>query len=286
MPNKKVPVARVAVTAVNLILIVSILLLSALLALSSLKGGTFELFGKSWHYYQSDVMAGEVERNEMLVINRDSATSFQPDDLVAFYVTDSKGNRIIQIAKLLSSEGTMYQLTETTGEPFVVDSTETVFIGKVTSHSKLLGRLVQQMKTAEGKKIFFSWSVALLMLAAGLAILLHVQQQRKHPLPAEDETGYYDDPDYDYDSYEDEDYPEEEEGMQLDRIPVNSMRPPVYTYDEDDYGEYGTEEETELDTGYVDEENMNLIAASTESEDEEEADFEAIFREIRRQTRE
>lgn len=285
MPNKKIPVARIIATAVNLVLIVLILLMSALLALSSLKGGTFELFGKSWYYYQSDVMTGEVERNEMLAISRKSPTDFQPDDIVAFYVTDSKGNRVIQIAKFLASEGTQYQLTETTGEPFIVDSQETIFIGKVTRHSKLLGRLVQQMKTSEGKKIFFSWSVALLMLAIGLTILLHVQQDRKHPVVPEDDGDYYDDSDYDYDSYEDEDYPEEEDGMRLEELPVNSVRQPAFDYDdEDDYNEDYDEEEAETDTGYVDEDNMNLIAASTESEDEEETDFEAIFREIRRQT--
>ena len=130
MPKQKISVGRILVTAVNLILIILFLLLSALLALSSLKGGTFELLGKSWHYYQSDVMTGAVERGEMLVINRDSPVTFHPDDIVAFYATDSKGSRVIQIARLMASEGTLYQLTEETGEPFVVDSTETVFIGR------------------------------------------------------------------------------------------------------------------------------------------------------------
>ena len=286
MPKQKISVGRILVTAVNLILIILFLLLSALLALSSLKGGTFELLGKSWHYYQSDVMTGAVERGEMLVINRDSPVTFHPDDLVAFYATDSKGSRVIQIARLMASEGTLYQLTEETGEPFVVDSTETVFIGRVTSHSKLLGRLVQQMKTADGRKIYLSWSVALLMLACGVIILLHVKKERKRPLP-EDAGGDYYDEAYDYDSYEDEDYPEEEDGIQLGNIPVNSPQQPAYDYDfgEESYDTYEDEPE-EPAPGYVDENNMNLIAASTESEDEEEVDFEAIFREIRRQTRE
>lgn len=292
VPKEKPSVGRILITAVNLILIVLLLLLSALLALSSLKGGTFDLFGKSWHYYQSDVMTGEVERGEMLVINRDSPVTFHPDDIVAFYVTDSKGSRVIQIARLMASEGTLYQLTEETGESFVVDSTETVFIGRVTRHSKLLGRLVQQMQTSDGRKIYLSWSVALLMLACGITVLLHVQKERSRPLPEDDADGYYDQDYYDDSYYEDEDYPEEEDGMQLRNIPVNAPQQPAYDYDydegDDGYEPYDAyeEEPEEPAPGYVDEDNMNLIAASTESEDEEEVDFEAIFREIRRQTKE
>ena len=57
-----------------------------------------------------------------------------------------------------------------------------------------------------------------------------------------------------------------------------------HAYPDDDYDGYDPYEDDRApeDTGYVDEQNMNLIAASTESEDEEDADFDAIFREIER----
>ena len=97
--------------------------------------------------------------------------------------------------------------------------------------------------------------------------------------PDDEDGGYYEDEYGDYDDY-DEDYPEEE-GMRLDRLPA---MPPEDAYPDDDYDGYDPYEDDRApeDTGYVDEQNMNLIAASTESEDEEDADFDAIFREIER----
>ena len=160
-------------TVVNCLLILMILLFSLVLTLTLLKGGTFSIFGNSWHYYQSDVMSGEVERNELLIINKDTPDTFQPDDLVAFYATDAKGTRVIQIARLISVSDNYYEVTEATGDPFILDSTDTVFIGKVEMHSKLLGHLVQQMRTKEGRQIFLGWSVALLLFSCGLTILLH-----------------------------------------------------------------------------------------------------------------
>ncbi len=283
MPRTKPSVGRTLLAIFNILLIIAILLMSGLMALSSLKSGTFTLFDKSWYYYQSDVMTGEVERGEMLIISGDSPNTFQPDDIVAFYESDARGNRVIQIATLLEKEGSLYQLTEADGEVFTIDSTETVFVGKVTGHSALLGHFVQQMKTSDGRKIYFRWSVALLMFACGLILLLHVQQQRR--LPTEPEYDEYDD--YD-EPYEDEDYPEEEEGMQLDRLPTDPHQPAYEDEYDDEYEEDSDDDgyTDEEQPGYVDEDNMNLIAASTESEDEEEVDFEAIFREIRRQTRE
>ena len=67
-----------------------------------------------------------------------------------------------------------------------------------------------------------------------------------------------------------------------------AVKNPLYTpparRDEPEYDDGYEEdyEENEIPQA-VDEENMNLIASSTESEDEEEVDFDAIFREINRQ---
>lgn len=284
MPIQKQAVRSGVLTAVNCLLIVLILLFSAVLALGSLRGGSFNLFGCSWHYYQSDVMTGEIERNELIAINDDQPADFQPDDIVAFYADDTSGRQVIQIARLLSVNGDEYTVTESDGEPFILSSRETVFIGTVAFHSEWLGSLVQQMRTREGRQIFLGWSVAILMFACGLTILLHVQRARRLGTSGGDSypddgygDGYYDDDDYD--DY-DEDYPEEE-GMRLDRLPP---MPPEDAYPDDDYDEYDPYEDDRApeDTGYVDEQNMNLIAASTESEDEEDADFDAIFREIER----
>lgn len=295
MPNRrpvtKADVGKVAMTIVNCLLILLILLFSLVLTLTLLKGGTFSVFGNSWHYYQSDVMSGEVERNELLIINKDSPDTFQPDDLIAFYDNDAKGTRVIQIAKLISITDNYYEVTETTGDPFILDSTETVFIGKVEMHSKLLGHLVQQMRTKEGRQIFLGWSVALLLFSCGLTILLHVRSDRRLQRLQADAVGYpdsdYDEYDQygdDYDEYSDEDYPQPE-GVQIDRVAQDRF--PLYTpgegysygeQDEADYDDEADEPPTE-----VDEDNMNLIAASTESEEEEDVDFDAIFREIKRQ---
>ena len=182
-------------------------------------------------------------------------------------------------------------MTETTGDPFILDSTETVFIGKVEMHSKLLGHLVQQMRTKEGRQIFLGWSVALLLFSCGLTILLHVRSDRRLQRLQADAVGYpdsdYDEYDQygdDYDEYSDEDYPQPE-GVQIDRVAQDRF--PLYTpgegysygeQDEADYDDEADEPPTE-----VDEDNMNLIAASTESEEEEDVDFDAIFREIKRQ---
>ena len=293
MPNRrpvtKADVGKAVMTVVNCLLILMILLFSLVLTLTLLKGGTFSIFGNSWHYYQSDVMSGEVERNELLIINKDMPDTFQPDDLVAFYATDAKGTRVIQIARLISVSDNYYEVTEATGDPFILDSTDTVFIGKVEMHSKLLGHLVQQMRTKEGRQIFLGWSVALLLFSCGLTILLHVRSDRRLQQLQADAVGY---PDNDYDEYgydddydddSDEDYPQPE-GVQIDQVARDRF--PLYTpgegytYDEQDEMEY--DEADELPTE-VDEENMNLIAASTESEEEEDADFDAIFREIKRQ---
>lgn len=295
MPNRrpvtKADVGKVAMTIVNCLLILLILLFSLVLTLTLLKGGTFSIFGNSWHYYQSDVMSGEVERNELLIINKDSPDTFQPDDLIAFYDNDAKGTRVIQIAKLISINDNYYEVTETTGDPFILDSTETVFIGKVEMHSKLLGHLVQQMRTKEGRQIFLGWSVALLLFSCGLTILLHVRSDRRLRQLQADAVGY---PDSDYDEYDqygddysddyDEDYPQPE-GVQIDRVAQDRF--PLYTpgegysYDEQEQADY--DDEADEPPAEVDEDNMNLIAASTESEEEEDVDFDAIFREIKRQ---
>lgn len=295
MPNRrpvtKADVGKVAMTIVNCLLILLILLFSLVLTLTLLKGGTFSVFGNSWHYYQSDVMSGEVERNELLIINKDSPDTFQPDDLIAFYDNDAKGTRVIQIAKLISITDNYYEVTETTGDPFILDSTETVFIGKVEMHSKLLGHLVQQMRTKEGRQIFLGWSVALLLFSCGLTILLHVRSDRRLQRLQADAVGYpdsdYDEYDLygdDYDEYSDEDYPQPE-GVQIDRVAQDRF--PLYTpgegysYGEQDEADY--DDEADEPPAEVDEDNMNLIAASTESEEEEDVDFDAIFREIKRQ---
>ena len=295
MPNRrpvtKADVGKVAMTIVNCLLILLILLFSLVLTLTLLKGGTFSVFGNSWHYYQSDVMSGEVERNELLIINKDSPDTFQPDDLIAFYDNDAKGTRVIQIAKLISITDNYYEVTETTGDPFILDSTETVFIGKVEMHSKLLGHLVQQMRTKEGRQIFLGWSVALLLFSCGLTILLHVRSDRRLQRLQADALGYpdsdYDEYDQygdDYDEYSDEDYPQPE-GVQIDRVAQDRF--PLYTpgegysYGEQDEADY--DDEADEPPAEVDEDNMNLIAASTESEEEEDVDFDAIFREIKRQ---
>ncbi len=295
MPNRrpvtKADVGKVAMTIVNCLLILLILLFSLVLTLTLLKGGTFSVFGNSWHYYQSDVMSGEVERNELLIINKDSPDTFQPDDLIAFYDNDAKGTRVIQIAKLISITDNYYEVTETTGDPFILDSTETVFIGKVEMHSKLLGHLVQQMRTKEGRQIFLGWSVALLLFSCGLTILLHVRSDRRLQRLQADAVGYpdsdYDEYDQygdDYDEYSDEDYPQPE-GVQIDRVAQDRF--PLYTpgegysYGEQDEADY--DDEADEPPAEVDEDNMNLIAASTESEEEEDVDFDAIFREIKRQ---
>ena len=295
MPNRrpvtKADVGKVAMTIVNCLLILLILLFSLVLTLTLLKGGTFSVFGNSWHYYQSDVMSGEVERNELLIINKDSPDTFQPDDLIAFYDNDAKGTRVIQIAKLISITDNYYEVTETTGDPFILDSTETVFIGKVEMHSKLLGHLVQQMRTKEGRQICLGWSVALLLFSCGLTILLHVRSDRRLQRLQADAVGYpdsdYDEYDQygdDYDEYSDEDYPQPE-GVQIDRVAQDRF--PLYTpgegysYGEQDEADY--DDEADEPPAEVDEDNMNLIAASTESEEEEDVDFDAIFREIKRQ---
>lgn len=295
MPNRrpvtKADVGKVAMTIVNCLLILLILLFSLVLTLTLLKGGTFSVFGNSWHYYQSDVMSGEVERNELLIINKDSPDTFQPDDLIAFYDNDAKGTRVIQIAKLISITDNYYEVTETTGDPFILDSTETVFIGKVEMHSKLLGHLVQQMRTKEGRQIFLGWSVALLLFSCGLTILLHVRSDRRLQRLQADAVGYpdsdYDEYDQygdDYDEYSDEDYPQPE-GVQIDRVAQDRF--PLYTpgegysYGEQDEADY--DDEADEPPAEVDEDNMSLIAASTESEEEEDVDFDAIFREIKRQ---
>ena len=298
MPNRrpitKADVGKAVMTVVNCLLILIILLFSLVLTLTLIKGGTFSIFGNSWHYYQSDVMSGEVERNELLIINQDSPTTFEPDDLIAFYANDAKGTRVIQIARLISVTDNYYEVTEATGDPFILDSTDTVFIGKVEMHSKLLGHLVQQMRTKEGRQIFLGWSVALLLFSCGLTILLHVRSDRRLQQLQADAVGYPDS-DYDeydeygdeydeYDEYSDEDYPQPE-GVQIDRVTQKNF--PLYTpgerqsyYNQDDLAYDDEPDETPVE---VDEDNMNLIAASTESEEEEDADFDAIFREIKRQ---
>lgn len=290
VPRRKPSVRSGILTAVNCLLIVLILLFCVVLALGSFRSGSFNLFGCSWHYYQSDAMTGEIDRNELIAINDDQPADFQPDDIIAFYADDVSGRQVIQIARLLSVNNDEYTVSESDGEPFILSSRETVFIGTVTFHSKMLGNLVQQMRTKEGRQIFLGWSVAILMFACGLTILLHVQRARRLDAAADSgypdddyDDGYYDDDyddgyyDDDYDDY-DEDYPEEE-GMRLDRLPP---MPPEDAYDDDD-GDYDYDDDLPPeDTGYVDEQNMNLIAASTESEDEEDADFDAIFREISR----
>ena len=99
-----------------------------------------------------------------------------------------------------------------------------------------------------------------------------------------DEYDEYGDEYDEYDEYSDEDYPQPE-GVQIDRVTQKNF--PLYTpgerqsyYDQDDLAYDDEPDETPVE---VDEDNMNLIAASTESEEEEDADFDAIFREIKRQ---
>lgn len=288
-------VGHAVMTVINCLLIILCLLFSVVLALSSMKAGTFSIFGKNWYYYQSDVMSGEVERNEHLMINHDTPSEFQTDDLIAFYETDAKGTRVIQIAKVQQVEGNRCLVQEAEGDPFVLDGSTTVFIGRVTSHSKLLGRIVQQMRTKEGRKIFLGWSVAILLFSCGLTILLHVRRDRRIQLEGGTVSGdgyeEYDEYGEPYDEYEeyeeeyDDDYPEQP-AARFDR--VQAVKNPLYTpparRDEPEYDD-GYEEDYEEDEipQAVDEENMNLIASSTESEDEEEVDFDAIFREINRQ---
>ena len=278
MPTQK-SVRGGILTVINCLLILLILFFSAVLFLNALRGGSFTIFGCSWHYYQSDAMAGEIERNELIAINGDQPADFQPEDIVAFYADDVSGRQVIQLAKLLSVNGDEYTLAESDGVPFILSSRETVFIDTVAFHSEWLGGLVQQMRTHEGRQIFLGWSVAVLLFASGLAILLHVQRERRLAGAGYGGSGGYDEYD-EYDGYDDEDYPEEA-GMRLDRLP---QAPPEDAYPEDGYDDYDLYEEDGApeDTGYVDEQNMNLIAASTESEDEEDADFDAIFREIER----
>ena len=123
MPIQKQAVRSGVLTAANCLLIVLILAFSAVLALSSLRSGSFSIFGCSWHYYQSDAMAGEIERNELIAINNDQPADFQPDDIVAFYADDASGRQVIQIARLLSVNGDEYTLVEAAdGEPFVLSS--------------------------------------------------------------------------------------------------------------------------------------------------------------------
>ena len=290
-------------TFVNSLLILCCLVFSIVLTLSTIKAGTFSIFGKSWYYYQSDVMTGEVEKNELLMINH-KTSDLQPDDLVAFYQTDAKGNRVIQIARLQQIDGNQYLVSEADGDPFILDSTSTVLIGQVTGHSKFLGKIVQQMRTSEGRKIFLGWSVAIALFACGLTILLHVRRERKIQLEGgneiyddydeyEEYDNSYDDYDDQYDSYDpyeeeeyDDDYPEEPvDSSPADRfnrvtVPDSSFYTPS-PRSQDDSPAY-EEAEPEIPQA-VDENNMNLIAASTESEEEEDVDFDVLFRQINRQ---
>ena len=147
------------------------------------------------------------------------------------------------------------------------------------------------MRTKEGRQIFLGWSVALLLFSCGLTILLHVRSDRRLQRLQADAVGYpdsdYDEYDQygdDYDEYSDEDYPQPE-GVQIDRVAQDRF--PLYTpgegysYGEQDEADY--DDEADEPPAEVDEDNMNLIAASTESEEEEDVDFDAIFREIKRQ---
>ncbi len=288
----KAAVGHAVLSVINCFLIIALLIFSIVLTLSSVKAGTFSIFGKSWYYYQSDVMNGIVERNELLIINRETPAQFQPNDLIAFYENDAKGTRVIQIARLQEVQGNQYLVSEAQGEPFILDSSTTVFIGQVTSHSKTLGKIVQQMRTKEGRKIFLGWSVSLLLFSWGLTLLLHVRRDRRLQL---ENSLYPDEPEYEepYDDYDgeydeayddeyDEDYPQEP-SARFDRVP--SVKNPLFTpqvRQDDIYDDYEYEQSDEIPQA-VDEDNMNLIALSTESEDEEDADFDAIFREINRQ---
>ena len=92
LSGKKVPIGRIIGTVINTLLIIVVLLTAGVLMLSSLKGGTFEIFGKSWYYYQSDAMTGEIERNEMVIIEDISPSDFENGDIVE--VADFRGKFI------------------------------------------------------------------------------------------------------------------------------------------------------------------------------------------------
>lgn len=167
---------RAAVTVLNIALIVVGLLAMLVLGLGTAgakNGGTFGLFGRSYHLNQSEQMSPVIEKNDLVAIRKADPTDFQLGDLIAYYQEDA-GKDYLLIRRLVSIAGSEYYLEDGEGEQTIVDANETRFLGKVTSRSPKLGTAVQFLQSKDGKKIYLWWTASLLFLLIGVIVLLHV----------------------------------------------------------------------------------------------------------------
>lgn len=183
---------RTAITALNTILVLLGLTAVLLLSMGTLgarSGGTFSLFGRSFHLNQSDQMSPMVEKGDLVMIRNMAPTSFQMGNLIAYY-QQADGKDYLIIRELVGMVGSDYYLEDGEGNQTIVAAGETRFLGRVESRSPRLGLAVQFLQSREGKNIYLWWTASLLFLLIGIIVLLHVILKNLGPKETDEEVDY------------------------------------------------------------------------------------------------
>ena len=183
---------RTAITALNTILVLLGLTAVLLLSMGTLgarSGGTFSLFGRSFHLNQSDQMSPMVEKGDLVMIRNMAPTSFQMGNLIAYYQR-ADGKDYLIIRELVGMVGSDYYLEDGEGNQTIVAAGETRFLGRVESRSPKLGLAVQFLQSREGKNIYLWWTASLLFLLIGIIVLLHVILKNIGPKETDEEVDY------------------------------------------------------------------------------------------------
>lgn len=183
---------KTAITALNTILILLGLTAVLLLSMGTLgarSGGTFSLFGRSFHLNQSDQMSPMVEKGDLVMIRNMAPTSFQMGNLIAYY-QQADGKDYLIIRELVGMVGSDYYLEDGGGNQTIVAAGETRFLGRVESRSPKLGLAVQFLQSREGKNIYLWWTASLLFLLIGIIVLLHVILKNIDPKETDEEVDY------------------------------------------------------------------------------------------------
>ena len=183
---------RTAITALNTILVLLGLTAVLLLSMGTLgarSGGTFSLFGRSFHLNQSDQMSPMVEKGDLVMIRNMAPTSFQMGNLIAYY-QQADGKDYLIIRELVGMVGSDYYLEDGEGNQTIVAAGETRFLGRVESRSPRLGLAVQFLQSREGKNIYLWWTASLLFLLIGIIVLLHVILKNLGPKEMDEEVDY------------------------------------------------------------------------------------------------
>jgi len=184
--------AKIAVTILNVALILAGIVMMLVLAVGTVgakSGGTFGLFGRSYHLNQSEQMSPLIEKNDLITVRSAAPTSFRMGDLIAYYQEDG-GKDYLIIRKLVGMVGSEYYLEDGDGVQTIVDAGTTHFLGTVEARSPKLGVAVQFLQSKEGKKIYLWWTVSLLFLLIGAITLLHVIVKNAGRRDSEEEEDY------------------------------------------------------------------------------------------------